>query len=86
LRQRRGLKNPWAGEEDVFFIHPQNGLNGLILKWCIGACWFTRTLGEAPNTISSAKPFHDIKVCGGRSNKFLRSSCSIENLITIMRV
>jgi hypothetical protein len=39
--QRRGLKNPWAGEEDVFLVHPQIGLNGLILKWCIGGCWFT---------------------------------------------
>jgi hypothetical protein len=30
----------WAGE-DVFLVHPQNGLNGLILNWCIGGCWFT---------------------------------------------
>jgi hypothetical protein len=22
-------------------VHPQNGLNGLILTWCIGGCWFT---------------------------------------------
>jgi hypothetical protein len=41
LGQRRGLKNPYAREEDVFFIHPQNGLNGLILNWCTGGCWFT---------------------------------------------
>ncbi len=40
MGQRRGLKNPWAGEEDVFLIHPPNGLNGLILNWCIGGCWF----------------------------------------------
>ncbi len=33
LGQRRGLKNPWAGEEDVFLSHPQNSLNGLILNW-----------------------------------------------------
>jgi len=26
------------GREDV---HPQNGLNELILNWCIGGCWFT---------------------------------------------
>jgi hypothetical protein len=38
LRQRKGLKNPWAGEEDVFLVHPQNGL---ILNWCTGGCWFT---------------------------------------------
>jgi hypothetical protein len=41
LGQRRGLKNPWAREEDVFLIHPQNSLNGLILNWCTGGCWFT---------------------------------------------
>jgi len=39
--QKRGLKNPWAGEEDVFLVHPQNGLNFLILNWCITGCWFT---------------------------------------------
>ncbi len=39
-----GLKNLWAGEEDVFLVHPQNGLNGLILNWCTGGCWFTPTL------------------------------------------
>jgi hypothetical protein len=32
LGLKRGLKNPWAEEEDVFFIHPQNGLNGFILN------------------------------------------------------
>jgi len=26
-----------TGREDV---HPQNRLNGLILNWCIGGCWF----------------------------------------------
>jgi hypothetical protein len=30
-----------TGREDV---HPQNGLNGLILNWCIGGCWFTPAL------------------------------------------
>jgi len=40
LGQRRGLKNPWAGEEDEFLVHPQNGLNSLILNWCVGGCWF----------------------------------------------
>jgi hypothetical protein len=29
------------GREDVFLVYPQNGLNGLILNWCIGGCWFT---------------------------------------------
>jgi hypothetical protein len=35
------LKNPWAGEEDVFLVHAQNGLKGLILNWCTHGCWFT---------------------------------------------
>ncbi len=41
MGHRRGLRNPWAGEEDGFLVHPQNGLNGLILNWCIDGCWFT---------------------------------------------
>jgi hypothetical protein len=40
LGQRKGLKNPWVREEDVFLVHPQNGLNNLIRNWCIGGCWF----------------------------------------------
>ncbi len=40
MAQRRGLKNPWAGEEDVFLVHAQNSLNGMILNWCTGGCWF----------------------------------------------
>jgi hypothetical protein len=43
LGQRRGLKNPWAREEDVFLVHPQNSLNGLILNSCTGGCWFAPT-------------------------------------------
>ncbi len=31
-------KKTLTGREDV---HPQNELNGLILNWCIGGCWFT---------------------------------------------
>jgi hypothetical protein len=31
-----------SGRENVFFVHPQNGLNNLIFNWCIGGCWFTR--------------------------------------------
>jgi len=51
LWQVRGLKKPWAGEEEnknaqagwagCVWVHPQNGLNGLILNWCMGGCWFT---------------------------------------------
>ncbi len=29
-------KKNTSGREDV---HPQNGLNGLILNWCIGGCF-----------------------------------------------
>jgi hypothetical protein len=25
----------------VFLVHPQNGLNSLILNWCTGGCWFS---------------------------------------------
>jgi len=44
LGQKRGLKNPWAGEKDVFMVHPKNGLNGLILNWCTGGYWFIPTV------------------------------------------
>jgi hypothetical protein len=36
-----------TGREDV---HPQNGLNGLILNWCIGGCWFTPACQDLPYT------------------------------------
>jgi hypothetical protein len=26
---------------DVFGFIPKNGLNGLILNWWLGGCWFT---------------------------------------------
>jgi len=48
LGQKRRLKKPWAGEEEknnsllrCVWVHPQNGLNSLILNWCTGGCWFT---------------------------------------------
>jgi hypothetical protein len=45
VREFRGReevkKKTLTGREDV---HPQNRLNGLILNWCIGGCWFTPTL------------------------------------------
>jgi hypothetical protein len=40
LGREGSWKNPWAGEEDVFLVHPQNSLVGLILSWCTGGCWF----------------------------------------------
>jgi hypothetical protein len=46
LGQIRGLKIPWAREEDVFLVHHQNSLNGLILNWCIDGCWFTPALNS----------------------------------------
>jgi len=48
LGQKRGLKNPWARQEDVFLVHTQNGLNGLILNWCIGGCCFTPAAPPLP--------------------------------------
>ncbi len=43
-KRRGGKKKIHAGREDGIFVHPQNGLNGLILNWCIGGCWFTPAL------------------------------------------
>jgi hypothetical protein len=36
-----GVEKRWkniyiCGQEDGIFIHPENGLNGLIRNWCIG--------------------------------------------------
>jgi hypothetical protein len=31
-------KNKNPGREDGIFVHPENGLNGLIRNWCIGGC------------------------------------------------
>jgi hypothetical protein len=39
--EKRWKKNNYAGREDGIFVHPENGLNGLIRNWCIGGCWFT---------------------------------------------
>jgi hypothetical protein len=36
-----------SGRENVFFVHPQNGLNGLILNWGIAGCWFTPAVDRA---------------------------------------
>jgi len=36
LGRGRGRKNPGGGEGGGFSVHPQNGLNGLILNWCTG--------------------------------------------------
>ncbi len=42
MGQSRGRrKNIYLGSPDVVLVHPQNGLNSLILNWCIGGCWFT---------------------------------------------
>jgi hypothetical protein len=39
--EKRWKKYIYVGREDGIFIHPENGLNGLIRNWCIGRCWFT---------------------------------------------
>jgi len=39
LGQRRGGKKKSMSVGRMgFFVHPQNGFNGLILNWCIGGC------------------------------------------------
>jgi hypothetical protein len=48
-----GVEKRWkiyiyAGREDWIFVHPENGLNGLIRNWCIGGCWFTPAKKLAP--------------------------------------
>jgi hypothetical protein len=35
-REEVKKKTPTSRED----VHPQNGLNGLIVYWCIGGCWF----------------------------------------------
>jgi hypothetical protein len=42
--KKRWKKKIYAGKEDGIFVHPENGLNGLIRNWCIGGCWFTPAL------------------------------------------
>ncbi len=42
MKEKRGLKNPWARVEGVFLVHLHNSLNGLVLNCCTGSCWFTR--------------------------------------------
>jgi hypothetical protein len=39
--EKRWKKYIYAGREDGIFVHPENGLNGLIRNWYIGGCWFT---------------------------------------------
>jgi len=38
--EKRAEKTQGRGS-DVFWVHPQNNLNSLILNWCTGGCWFT---------------------------------------------
>ncbi len=45
--KKRWKKYIYAGREDGIFVHPKNGLNGLIRNWCIGGCWFTPALPDA---------------------------------------
>jgi len=44
--EKRWEKNIYAGREDGIFVHPKNGLNGLIRNWCIGGCWVTLAIGN----------------------------------------
>jgi hypothetical protein len=37
-REEVEKKKKNSGREDGIFVHPENGLNGLIRNWCIGGC------------------------------------------------
>jgi hypothetical protein len=50
--EKRWKKNKNAGREDGIFVHPENGLNGLIHNWCIGGCWFTPAVQLEIETLS----------------------------------
>jgi hypothetical protein len=44
-----GVEKTWkkyiyASMEDGIFVHPENSINGLIRKWCIGGYWFIPAL------------------------------------------
>ncbi len=41
--EKRWKKFIYASREDGIFVHPENGLNGLIRNWCISGYWFTPT-------------------------------------------
>jgi len=57
LGQRRGEKKKSnAGREDGIFVHPQNSFTGLILKRCIGGCWFTPALNSGVGKYWIPKP------------------------------
>jgi hypothetical protein len=57
-----------SNKEDVFLVHPQNSLNGLIFNWCIGGCWSTPTgLSIVPNRIAP-----NLGQGQTRQSKFLR--------------
>ncbi len=60
-------KKTLTGREDVY---PQNGLNGLILNWCIGGCWFT----PADTQHVMHKVGDDYSSCTVRSNENICSS------------
>jgi hypothetical protein len=36
--EKRWEKKSMRAGRMGFFVHPQNGFNGLILNWCIGGC------------------------------------------------
>jgi hypothetical protein len=66
-------ENPSAGEEEnknallgCVWVHPQNGLIGLILNWCTGSCWFTPA---APRNAESGHPTWCTMHSGDNKNK-----------------
>jgi hypothetical protein len=56
--EKRWKKYIYVGREDGIFVHPENGLNGLIRNWCIGGCCFTLAQDEAIQTVLGMNQKH----------------------------
>jgi hypothetical protein len=46
----KGAERSLGSERGCVLVHPQNGLNSLILNWCTGGCWFTPAPKERVKT------------------------------------
>jgi hypothetical protein len=44
----------------LHYLSKLNGLNGLILNWCIGGCWFTRAISLEVCSINRAFLMHAV--------------------------
>ncbi len=71
----------------MFFVHPQNGLNSLILNWCIGGCWFTPTLIRlmlVPGLAVSQQIFDGLHLHGGGGNGPSSCLCFWHHLLLLL--